>query len=156
MLREWASSEIFYSLYAQYVLVNVSTCNYIILRSLIFRRVISVHHLISMPIRVPQCLKFKFSIVKCVYLLFDTTFVYFSIAYYHTVGFIAAILKMVHQLFSHFLQYQPIWCVQQIFSISQVQNLIPIVFCTHLWAMKQACKTQKRMERKSFFTNTTL
>ena len=69
MLREWAESEIFYSLYAQCVLVNVSTCNYIILRSLIFRRVISVHYLLSMPIRVPQCLKFKFSTVKCVYLL---------------------------------------------------------------------------------------
>ena len=77
---------------------------------------------------MPQCLKLEFRIVKCAYLLFGQILCYFSTALFHTEGFEASSLKIVHQLFSHLLQYQPIWYAQQLFSISQVQSMIPIVF----------------------------
>ena len=133
-------------MYAQCVLVSASTFNYIIRRSLIIRRVNSDHYPMSTPIRVPQCLQLEFLIVKCDYLLFDASFLlFFSIAYYQKVGFEVYSLKKVHRLFSHLFQYQHIWCVQQLFSISQVQKMIPIVFVLicEPWNI-QVFKTQKR------------
>ena len=52
----WTIWEIIHSLYVQCVLVIASTCNYELLRSLLYWWVIPHLYLISTLIRVPQCL----------------------------------------------------------------------------------------------------